>query len=218
VPFTVKDIFTVRGTPSTAASRILANFVAPYTATPVERLEAAGGIMLGKVNLDEFTYGSSNESSAFLPSPRNPWKLDRVPGGSSGGSAAAVAAGEGHLSIGTDTSGSIRQPAAFCGVVGVKPTYGRVSRYGLIAFGSSLDSPGPLARNVTDAALMLKVIAGADPHDSTAVTLPITPPACKPACAACVSGFPQIISASFIPTRKAGNCKLKPSKQKFNRR
>jgi aspartyl-tRNA(Asn)/glutamyl-tRNA(Gln) amidotransferase subunit A len=110
VPFTVKDIFTVKGTPSTAASRILANFVAPYTATPVERMEAAGGIMLGKVNLDEFTYGSSNESSAFQPSPRNPWKLERVPGGSSGGSAAAVAAGEGLLSIGTDTSGSIRQP------------------------------------------------------------------------------------------------------------
>jgi aspartyl-tRNA(Asn)/glutamyl-tRNA(Gln) amidotransferase subunit A len=173
VPFTVKDIFTVQGTPSTAASRILANFVAPYTATPVERMEAAGGIMLGKVNLDEFTYGSSNESSAFQPSPRNPWKLERVPGGSSGGSAAAVAAGEGQLSIGTDTSGSIRQPAAFCGVVGVKPTYGRVSRYGLIAFGSSLDCPGPLARNVTDAALMLQVIAGADPCDSTVVTLPV---------------------------------------------
>jgi aspartyl-tRNA(Asn)/glutamyl-tRNA(Gln) amidotransferase subunit A len=173
VPFTVKDIFTVKGTPSTAASRILANFIAPYTATPVERMEAAGAIMLGKVNLDEFTYGSSNESSAFQPSPRNPWKPDRVPGGSSGGSAAAVAAGEGALSIGTDTSGSIRQPAAFCGVVGVKPTYGRVSRYGLIAFGSSLDCPGPLARNVTDAALMLKVIAGADAHDSTAVTLPV---------------------------------------------
>ena len=173
VPFAVKDIFTVKGTPSTAASRILANFVAPYTATPVERMEAAGGIVLGKVNLDEFTYGSSNESSAFQPSPRNPWKPERVPGGSSGGSAAAVAAGEGPLSIGTDTSGSIRQPAAFCGVVGVKPTYGRVSRYGLIACGSSLDCPGPLARNVTDAALMLKVIAGADPCDSTAVTLPV---------------------------------------------
>jgi aspartyl-tRNA(Asn)/glutamyl-tRNA(Gln) amidotransferase subunit A len=173
VPFTVKDIFTVKGTSSTAASRILANFVAPYTATPVKRMEAAGGIMLGKVNLDEFTYGSSNESSAFQPSPRNPWKLDRAPGGSSGGSAAAVAAGEGQLSIGTDTSGSIRQPAAFCGVVGVKPTYGRVSRYGLIAFGSSLDCPGPLARNVTDAALMLRVIAGADASDSTAVTLPV---------------------------------------------
>ncbi len=173
VPFTVKDIFTVEGTPSTAASRMLANFIAPYTATPVERLEAAGAIMLGKVNLDEYTFGSSSESSAFQPSPRNPRNLNRVPGGSSGGSAAAVAAGEGALSLGTDTAGSIRQPAAFCGVVGVKPTYGRVSRYGLIAFGSSLDVPGPVARNVTDAALMLQVMAGADPHDSTAVTLPV---------------------------------------------
>jgi aspartyl-tRNA(Asn)/glutamyl-tRNA(Gln) amidotransferase subunit A len=167
IPFTVKDIFCVQGTPSTAASRILANFEAPYTATPVEKMEAAGGVMLGKVNLDEFTYGSSNESSAFQPSPRNPWDTSRVPGGSSGGSAAAVAAGEGVLSLGTDTAGSIRQPAAFCGVVGVKPTYGRVSRYGLIAFGSSLDCPGPVARDITDAALMLNVIAGPDRRDST---------------------------------------------------
>ncbi len=171
VPFTAKDIFTVRGTPSTAGSRILANFVAPYTATPVLRMEQAGGVLLGKVNLDEFTYGSSNKSSAFQPSPRNPWNTARVPGGSSGGSAAAVAAGEGALSLGTDTAGSIRQPAAFCGVVGMKPTYGRVSRYGLIAFGSSLDCPGPLARSIADAALMLNVIAGVDPHDSTSVTV-----------------------------------------------
>jgi len=173
VPFTVKDIFCVRGTPSTAGSRILANFVAPYTATPVARMEAAGGVMVGKVNLDEFTYGSSNESSAFRPTPRNPWDTRRVPGGSSGGSAAAVAAGEGALSLGTDTAGSVRQPAAFCGVVGLKPTYGRVSRYGLIAFGSSLDCPGPLGRDVTDVALMLKVIAGPDAHDSTAANLPV---------------------------------------------
>jgi aspartyl-tRNA(Asn)/glutamyl-tRNA(Gln) amidotransferase subunit A len=173
VPFTVKDIFCVEGLPATAASRILANFTAPYTATPVARMLAAGGVMLGKVNLDEFTYGSSNESSAFQPATRNPWNTSRVPGGSSGGSAAAVAAGEGALSLGTDTAGSIRQPAAFCGVVGLKPTYGRVSRYGLIAFGSSLDCPGPVARNVTDAALMLKVIAGPDPHDSTAANLPV---------------------------------------------
>jgi aspartyl-tRNA(Asn)/glutamyl-tRNA(Gln) amidotransferase subunit A len=173
VPFTVKDIFCVRGTPSTAGSRILGNFVAPYTATPVDRMEAAGGVMLGKTNLDEFTYGSSNESSAFQPSPRNPWDPSRVPGGSSGGSAAAVAVGEGALSLGTDTAGSVRQPAAFCGVVGMKPTYGRVSRYGLIAFGSSLDCPGPVARNVTDAALMLNVIAGPDPHDGTAAAGPI---------------------------------------------
>jgi aspartyl-tRNA(Asn)/glutamyl-tRNA(Gln) amidotransferase subunit A len=173
VPFTVKDIFCVQGTPSTAGSRILANFVSPYTATPVARMQAAGAIMLGKVNLDEFTYGSSNESSAFRPTPRNPWDTKRVPGGSSGGCAASVAAGECQLSLGTDTAGSIRQPAAFCGVVGVKPTYGRVSRYGLIAFGSSLDCPGPLARDVTDAALMLKVIAGPDPHDSTAANLAV---------------------------------------------
>jgi aspartyl-tRNA(Asn)/glutamyl-tRNA(Gln) amidotransferase subunit A len=173
IPFTVKDIFCVRGTPSTAASRILANFIAPYTATPVARMEAAGAIMLGKVNLDEFTYGSSNESSAFQPSPRNPWNLAHVPGGSSGGSVACVAAGEAPLSLGTDTAGSVRQPAAFCGVVGVKPTYGRVSRYGLIAFGSSLDCPGPVARNVVDAALMLQAIAGPDRHDSTAANVPV---------------------------------------------
>ena len=173
VPFTAKDIFCVAGTPSTAASKILANFTAPYTATPVARMEAAGAVMLGKVNLDEFTYGSSNESSAFQPASRNPWNTSRVTGGSSGGSAAAVAAFEGPLSLGTDTSGSIRQPAAFCGVVGLKPTYGRVSRYGLIAFGSSLDCPGPLARNVTDAALMLNVIAGPDPRDATAAAVPV---------------------------------------------
>jgi aspartyl-tRNA(Asn)/glutamyl-tRNA(Gln) amidotransferase subunit A len=173
VPFTVKDIFCVEGTRTTAASRILANFTAPYTATPAARMEAAGGVLLGKVNLDEFTHGSSNESSAFQPSTRNPWDLTRAPGGSSGGSAAAVAAGEGALSLGTDTAGSIRQPAAFCGVVGMKPTYGRVPRYGLIAFGSSLDCPGPLARNVRDATLMLNVIAGPDLCDATSAALPV---------------------------------------------
>ena len=136
-------------------------------------MEAAGAVILGKVNLDEFTYGSSSESSAFQPAPRNPWNTGHVPGGSSGGSAAAVAAYEGVLSFGTDTAGSIRQPAAFCGVVGLKPTYGRVSRYGLIAFGSSLDCPGPVARTMTDAALMLKVIAGDDKRDSTSVTVPV---------------------------------------------
>jgi aspartyl-tRNA(Asn)/glutamyl-tRNA(Gln) amidotransferase subunit A len=173
VPFTVKDIFCVEGTLSTAASRILANFVSPYTATPVMKMEAAGGVMLGKVSLDEFTFGSSNESAAFQPSPRNPWDTTRVPGGSSGGSAAAVAAYEGALSLGTDTAGSIRQPAAFCGVVGLKPTYGRVSRYGQIAFGSSLDCPGPVARDVTDTALMLNIIAGPDPRDGTAANNPV---------------------------------------------
>lgn len=172
VPTSVKDIFCVKGTPSTAASKILANYTAPYTATPAERLFQAGAVMTGKANLDEFTYGSSSESSAFQPSPRNPWDPSRVPGGSSGGSASSVAAGESVLSLGTDTAGSIRQPAAFCGVVGLKPTYGRVSRYGLIAFGSSLDCPGPVSRTVRDAALMLQVIAGSDPHDATSATVP----------------------------------------------
>lgn len=173
VPITVKDIFTVRGILSTAASRILSNFVAPYTATPIARLEQAGAIILGKVNLDEFVYGSSSESSAFQPSPRNPWDTSRVPGGSSGGGASAVASGEGAISIGTDTAGSVRQPASFCGVVGLKPTYGRISRYGLIAFGSSLDCPGVISRNVTDSALTLSIIAGPDCQDSTAVTAPV---------------------------------------------
>jgi aspartyl-tRNA(Asn)/glutamyl-tRNA(Gln) amidotransferase subunit A len=173
VPISIKDIFCVKGTPSTAASRILVNFKAPYSATPADRLLKAGALMIGKANLDEFTYGSSNESSAFQPSPRNPWDTSRVPGGSSGGSAASVAAGEAVLSLGTDTAGSIRQPAAFCGTVGMKPTYGRVSRYGLIAFGSSLDCPGPVTHTVKDAALMLQVIAGADPHDATAANVPV---------------------------------------------
>lgn len=173
VPITVKDIFTVKGSLTTAASRILSNYKAPYTATPVQRALDAGAVVLGKVNLDEFTYGSSNESSAFQPAPRNPWDSSRVAGGSSGGSAAAVAVGEGALSLGTDTGGSVRQPASFCGTVGVKPTYGRVSRYGLIAFGSSLDCPGPLARSVTDAALFLQTIAGRDRLDNTAATVPV---------------------------------------------
>lgn len=173
IPFSAKDVFCVKDTYTTAASKILANFKAPYTATTVERLQHQGAIMLGKVNLDEFTYGSSNESTAYQPCPRNPWDTSRVPGGSSGGSTASVAAGEVPFSLGTDTAGSIRQPAAFCGVVGVKPTYGRVSRYGIIAFASSLDCPGPIARNITDAALMLQAISGADPHDSTAANIPV---------------------------------------------
>jgi aspartyl-tRNA(Asn)/glutamyl-tRNA(Gln) amidotransferase subunit A len=173
VPVTIKDIFCVKGTPSTAASRMLAGFTAPYTASAVARLTEAGAVVLGKVNLDEFTYGSSTESSAFQPATRNPWDPSRVPGGSSGGSAASVAAREAALSLGTDTAGSIRQPASFCGVVGLKPTYGRVSRYGLIAFGSSLDCPGPIANDVRDSALMLSVMAGADPKDSTAARVPV---------------------------------------------
>lgn len=173
VPVAVKDLFCVKDTLTTAASRILSNFRAPYTATPVARMEDAGAVTIGKVNLDEFAYGSSNESSAYQPATRNPWDTSRVPGGSSGGGAAAVAAGEAALSIGTDTSGSIRQPAAFCGVVGLKPTYGRVSRYGLIAFASSIDCPGPIARDVTDTALMLRTIAGADPADATSAAVPV---------------------------------------------
>ena len=173
VPLSVKDIFCVQATPSTAASKMLEHFIAPYTATPVERLERAGAIVVGKTNLDEYTYGSSNESSAFQPSSRNPWDTARVPGGSSGGSAAAVAAGESIISLGTDTAGSIRQPAALCGVVGLKPTYGRVSRYGLIAFGSSLDCPGPLTRSVRDTALTLNAMSGSDPRDSTAANVPV---------------------------------------------
>jgi aspartyl-tRNA(Asn)/glutamyl-tRNA(Gln) amidotransferase subunit A len=173
VPLAVKDIFCVKGTPSTAGSRILETFVSPYSATPVARMEGAGAVTVGKANLDEFTFGSSNESSAFLPPVGNPWNPAHVPGGSSGGSAAAVAAGEAVISLGTDTAGSIRQPAAFCGVVGLKPTYGRVSRYGLIAFASSLDCPGPVAGNIKDAALALKVMSGADMHDATAVKLPV---------------------------------------------
>lgn len=173
IPFSVKDLFCVESVRTTAASKVLSNFYSPYTATSVQRMEEAGAIMVGKVNLDEFAYGSSSESTAFQPSPRNPWDTSKVPGGSSGGSAAAVAAGEGHLSIGTDTAGSIRQPAAFCGVVGMKPTYGRISRYGMISFASSLDCPGPLGRNIQDTAMMLKVIAGADPHDATAANVPV---------------------------------------------
>jgi len=173
VPYTAKDIFTVKGIKTTAGSKILSNYISPYSATVVERMADAGAVMVGKVNLDEFTYGSSSESSAYKPVPRNPWDTSRVTGGSSGGSAAAVAAGEGAISLGTDTGGSIRHPASFCGTVGLKPTYGRVSRYGLIAFGSSLDCPGPLARNVTDAALTLQAIAGQDPRDSTSATTPV---------------------------------------------
>jgi len=173
MPLAVKDIFCVEGTPSTAGSRMLEQFISPYTATSVARLERAGAIVLGKVNLDEYTFGSSNESSAFLPPVGNPWDPRRVPGGSSGASAASVAAGEAIASLGTDTSGSIRQPAAFCGVVGLKPTYGRVSRFGLIAFASSLDCVGPVTRDVSDAAVMLGAMAGPDEHDATAAQVPV---------------------------------------------
>ena len=166
VPVGIKDVLTVKGVVTTAGSKILEGYRPPYDATVVARLEAAGAVVLGKLNCDEFAMGSSNENSAYGP-VRNPRALDRVPGGSSGGSAAAVAAGMCVASLGTDTGGSIRQPAAFCGVVGVLPTYGRVSRYGLIAFASSLDRVGPFARSVEDAATMLEVLAGADEMDAT---------------------------------------------------
>jgi aspartyl-tRNA(Asn)/glutamyl-tRNA(Gln) amidotransferase subunit A len=172
VPVGIKDVLMTRGERTTAGSRFLEKFIAPYDATSVERMEAAGAVCLGKLNCDEFAMGSSNENSAYYP-VHNPRDTTRVPGGSSGGSAAAVAAGFAVATLGSDTGGSIRQPAAFCGVVGMLPTYGRVSRYGLIAFASSLDHVGPLTRSVKDAATLLQVIAGRDPHDATSADVPV---------------------------------------------
>jgi aspartyl-tRNA(Asn)/glutamyl-tRNA(Gln) amidotransferase subunit A len=223
VPIGIKDVMVVKGIPSTAGSKILKDYVPPYTATAVARLEAAGSVLLGKLNCDEFAMGSSNENSAYGP-VRNPVDLERVPGGSSGGSAAAVAANMAVATLGSDTGGSIRQPASFCGVVGVLPTWGRVSRYGLIAFASSLDRIGPFAGNVRDAATILGVIAGIDPNDATSVDAPVDDYAAE--CERPVEGMrigvpaeyfgegldPEVRTAieAGIAQLKAAGCTIKP--------
>lgn len=196
VPAGIKDVIVTKDVRTTCGSRMLESFVPPYDATVMERLRTAGAVVLGKLNMDEFAMGSSTENSAFFPT-RNPWNLERVPGGSSGGSAAAVAAGMAVYTLGSDTGGSIRQPAALCGVVGIKPTYGRVSRYGLVAFASSLDQIGPLTRTVEDAALVLNAICGHDPRDSTSA--PVETPDFTAALAQGVRGLRVGVPEEYLP-------------------